>query len=305
MSSSGQSFDAAPASVPAKRRASSPACGAQKAAKRFRSRPSTNNDQTMSRELTPVLLARVAFPALSPRPQHAPTQMQLVHDIRRIVETACASHRDDRLASDIRFAARAQIASTSTASCQPDTTFASADHAEAMRLAREKGCGILAMISCRIPASMRTFAHAMLLWNVFLDARSDSGTNPTPLDQRFGAAPDLHFLLPSTPLADLLPNVPMACFQLACKTWESFAPRSQDLVNLAIEKGVDATRCSTRLLRDGEHSILSALRWDTCMTLTTDQVEKLLDLQPADSHTQPTSATRMSTLFTACSRLAA
>ena len=156
------------------------------------------------------------------------------------------------------------------------------------------------MISYRVPASTRTFAHAMLLWNVFLDARSDSGTNPTPLHQQFGASPDLHFLLPSTPLTDLLPNVPMACFQLACKTWESFAPRSQDLVNLAIDYGATATRCSTRLLRDGEHSILSALRWDICMMLDTDQMEMLLNLQPTDSYVQPTSTTRISTLFTAC-----
>ena len=51
--------------------------------------------------------------------------------------------------------------------------------------------------------------------------------------------------------------MPLACFLMACKFCETYAPRLADLVEIVGDGG-----CTVPQLRDAENSILASLRWD-------------------------------------------
>ena len=288
-----------------KRKASTPACSVDTTKRFMRRRPSD-------------ILAPAAMPPPCPTPQPVPTRRQIVLAIRRVVAVACTTHCGDRLATDTRFTSTDPAENTDnpiddaptlrTAQakiCPPSPTTASTGHAEEIQHARESGCRILVRVSTCIPVSTCTLAHAMLLWNVFLDARAELiAANSRPLDQRFAASADLLFLCPSTSFAHLVPSVPLACFQLACKTNETCAPRLQDLVGVAnAYPGASDMPCSSSLLCEGENSVLSALRWDTCLTPFVHEVERLLDIQPSDSPTSPTPKESILILYAGCCKL--
>lgn len=161
--------------------------------------------------------------------------------------------------------------------------------AEELLRVRVDGCRLLAMLSSYIPqVSTRTIVHAMLLWNVFLDAVS---TRPTPhrlhepclsLDNA-----DNHVNM-DRDISTLNQAAPTACLQLACKLCESFAPSFTHLIKILhhCQGSAGSSSCSPHLLFEAELSILSTLGWDVTMTTTLDQVEMLLDchFQTDDRH---------------------
>jgi hypothetical protein len=128
----------------------------------------------------------------------------------------------------------------------------------------------------------------MLLWNTFLDAVY---TTPAPhWTHKPCLSRDRECKDRERDIIALDPTVPTACFQLACKSCEVFAPPLTQLVRVLHEcqrsvvkhVGIHAagfSSCSTdpRLLYDAELNVLSALGWDITMTPTLDQVEMLLD----------------------------
>jgi len=160
-------------------------------------------------------------------------------------------------------------------------------NAEELQRVRKDGCRLVAMISSYIPqVSMRTIVHAMLLWNTFLDAVS---TTPAPhwphkpcLSRDRECKDRERDIIALDPT---VPCIPTACFQLACKSCEVFAPPLTQLVRVLHQcqhVGIHVAgscSCSTdpRLLYEAELNVLSALGWDITMTPTLDQVEMLLD----------------------------
>jgi len=177
-----------------KRQASTPACSVAITKRFVRRRPSD-------------ILAPSTMPPPCPTPQPVPTQRQIVLAIRRVVAVACTTHCGDRLAIDTRFTTTDPTENTDnpiddaptlrTAQakvCPPRPTTASTEHAEEIQHARENGCRILERVSTCIPVSTCTVAHAMLLWNVFLDARAELiAANSRPLDQRFAVSANFLF----------------------------------------------------------------------------------------------------------------
>ena len=157
-------------------------------------------------------------------------------------------------------------------------------NAEELQRVRKDGCKLVAMISsCQPQVSMRTIVHAMLLWNTFLDAVS---TTPAPhWPHKPCLSRDRECKDRERDIMALDPTVPTACFQLACKSCEVFAPPLTHLVRVLHQcqrvgiHAADSSFCSTdpRLLYEAELNVLSALGWDITMTPTLDQVEMLLD----------------------------
>jgi hypothetical protein len=157
-------------------------------------------------------------------------------------------------------------------------------NAEELQRVRKDGCRLVAMISSYQPeVSMRTIVHAMLLWNTFLDAVS---TTPAPhWPHKPCLSRDRECKDRERDIIALDPTVPTACFQLACKSCEVFAPPLTQLVRVLHQcqrvgiHAASSSSCSTdpRLLYEAELTVLSALGWDITMTPTLDQVEMLLD----------------------------
>ena len=157
-------------------------------------------------------------------------------------------------------------------------------NAEELQRVRTDGCRLVAMISSYQPeVSVRTIVHAMLLWNTFLDAVY---TTPAPhWTHKPCLSRDRECKDRERDIIALDPTVPTACFQLACKSCEVFAPPLTQLVRVLHQcqrVGIHAagsSSCTTdpRLLYDAELNVLSVLGWDITMTPTLDQVEMLLD----------------------------
>ena len=237
-------------------------------------------------------LGTVTTPEVSPSRKCPQPQPQHVVRETHIQEPSCPDHHvlavqalqviQERLrriiiATSEQFTAQTVSAASST---RPLST-------QELQRVREHGCRVLAQLSCCIPVSTRTLSHSMLLWFTFLDRALDSCTSSLATGARHTNGNGSTYL-------GLV--VPMACFQVACKISESFAPRSSDLVYL--EKagwfafddecgGIQAavSPCSsTSLLLQEEHNLLFALEWDVTMTSSLDQVEHLFDSHPDLDH---------------------
>ena len=236
-------------------------------------------------------LGTVMTPEASPSRTCPQPQPQHVLRETHIQEPSCQDHHvltvqalyvlQERLrriimATSEQFTAQTVSAASST---RPLST-------QELQCVREHGCKVLAQLACCIPVSTRTLVHSMLLWTTFLDRALDSCASSQ-------AAGERHTIGNGSTYLGLV--VPMACFQVACKISESFAPRSSDLVYLERagwfafddEYGIQAavSPCSsTSLLLQEEHNLLFALEWDVTMTSSLDQVEHLFDSHPDLDH---------------------
>ena len=123
--------------------------------------------------------------------------------------------------------------------------------------ARDVGIAVLVMTSKSFDVSPRTFVLAGAMF-----------------DRWLGATVEVRAEEPSTGEAGRRETgqiePPLACFVLACKFVETFAPRLVDVVHVVEE------RCSVEGLHEAEANVLAALGWDIDTVTGLDILHKLL-----------------------------
>jgi len=154
---------------------------------------------------------------------------------------------------------------------------------------RDLGLAMLVMVSNQFDASARTFVLASSIFDRFL-AKTVKVVPSTGTVQ----VPQATQLDPNA--AAQAAEMPLACFLMACKFCETYAPRLADLV-AAVGDG-----CTVSRLRDAENSILASLRWDVESLTALDLLDKLLGFSTPQRAQQLTSKAEMGVKVACCSR---
>jgi hypothetical protein len=150
---------------------------------------------------------------------------------------------------------------------------------------RDVGLAILVMASKSFDVSPRTFVLAVAIFDKHLKAT-------------------IAIEMPDEPRPDTAassrrhPNfeLSLACFMMACKFVETFAPRLTDLV------GVVEHRCSVSDVKDAEMTVLGALGWDIGLVTGLDILHKLLSYAPPRRAAQIKADAELSMQVAYCNR---
>ena len=267
--------------APSKRRAGT--TPQERSAKRMQSAHSSATIlDVLSSGSTPSASPSNASPESSPMHQSRPVLLR--HHDQGLRQTSPEQLLEIKISNVISSMCSCSSKQSSDGTAWATVGWHSAMQTDQLQRAREDGCQTVATLSCISLVSMRTAAHAMLLWTSFLKAFAadfekqplpGAGACPTSNQDQFDSVEDATaFIL----------MVPIACFQLACKTWETFAPRSSELISLlkddSLTLGQVETCFSTHLLLEAELLVLTVLGWDITMMLPVDNIERLLDNHP-------------------------
>ena len=112
---------------------------------------------------------------------------------------------------------------------------------------RDHGIALQVMVSNTLAVSSRTFVLAACIYDRFLAATlcvASAGEKPP------------HDVLDQGEADFFVVEAPLACFILACKFCETFAPR------LAEVAAIDGANCSVHDLHAAENFVLERLGWD-------------------------------------------
>ena len=123
--------------------------------------------------------------------------------------------------------------------------------------ARDLGMAVLVMTSKSFDVSPRTFVLAGAMFDRWLGATVEVRAGETSTGE--AGRRETGQIEP-----------PLACFVLACKFVETFAPRLVDVVHVVEE------RCSVEGLHEAEANVLAALGWDIDTVTGLDILHKLL-----------------------------
>lgn len=216
-------------------------------------------------------------------PMHNSRPVLLRHHDQGLRQTSPEQLLEDKINNVITSTCSCSSKQSSDGTAWATVGWHSAMQTDQLQRAREDGCQTVATLSCISLVSMRTAAHAMLLWTSFLKAFAPDfekqplpGACPTSNQEQFDSVGDA---------TAFIHMVPIACFQLACKTWETFAPRSSELISMLKDGSLGQvtpkeTCFSTHLLLEAEAFVLTVLGWDIIMMLPVDNIERVLDNHP-------------------------
>jgi len=112
---------------------------------------------------------------------------------------------------------------------------------------RDLGLAMLVMVSNTFDTSTRTFVLAISIFDRFL-AKTVT-LEPSLVKVALATQHDLDTTTQAI-------EMPLACFIMACKFCETYAPRLTDVVAAA------GNRCAVQQLREAENQILACLHWD-------------------------------------------
>jgi len=266
--------------APSKRRAGT--TPQERSAKRMQSAHSSAASQdVLSSGSTPSASPSNTSPESSP--MHNSRPVLLRHHDQGLRKTSPEQLLADKISNVIKSTCSCSSKQSSDGTAWATVGWHSAMQTDQLQRAREDGCQTVATLSCISLVSMRTAAHAMLLWTSFLKAFAPDfekqplpGACPTSNQEQFESVGDA---------TAFIHMVPIACFQLACKTWETFAPRSSGLIAMLKDGSLGQvapkeTCFSTHLLLEAEVFVLSVLGWDIIMMLPIDNIERILDNHP-------------------------
>ena len=121
------------------------------------------------------------------------------------------------------------------------------------------GLAILVMASNSFDVSSRTFVLSCAIYDRYLAQRMAVGAEEYRPPRTAGMHHTMHQSI----------EIPLACFVMACKFVETFAPRLADVV--AVVQGT-----SVQDLREGENIVLATLGWDIDIITGLDVLHKLL-----------------------------
>ena len=133
--------------------------------------------------------------------------------------------------------------------------------------ARNVAQAVLVHLNVGFRTSIRTFVLAGAIFDRWMDTTTEICSQEACAAQ--ASEPDI--------------GSPLACFLLACKSVETFAPRVMDVVDMYNKLNMIWGGCSVGMLCEAERSVLTTLGWDINLVTGIDILHKLLsfaDPQP-------------------------
>lgn len=148
---------------------------------------------------------------------------------------------------------------------------------------RDLAVATIVMQSNLFDVSTRTFVLAIKIFDNFLQKTVTIDPHPEARTSSQQAT--------NGPVQD-----PLACFIMACKFCETFAPRLTDVVSAA------GNRCTVQDLRNAENNVLDVLRFDIGITTAIDVMHKLLGFTTSRRAAQIRAKTELGIKVSCCSR---